>query len=542
MTDDVKVAHHERHRLIEAMKRPDFYPKKPATVELRQTHMSWAFLAGDFVYKVKKPVHFAFTNAFTLGRRYLLCREEVRLNRRLAPDVYLGVLPIIDQGSRYILGDSADSFHPQVQEYAVHMRRLPDELMLDHLLRTDAVPADAMKTIAARIAAFHSAASPAASLQYGSATAVDRTVIRNLEECRTHIVEMIGARVYEDIKNYLTVFIDTHRTFLNERAYKGRVREGHGDLRCEHVCMNKKLDIIDCIEFDPALRYGDVASDVAFLAMDLDASNEACLSDKFISEYVNETGDAGVVTLLNFYKCHRACVRGKVDSIKSHDHDLPDDEREQVGKCGRAKFELAARYARRGRPSLIAVCGLVGSGKSTIANNLRLRTGFEVLNSDRVRKQLASVPEDFRSKSDYGSGLYSPGFDQLTYSALLDGARDRLRKGRGVLLDATFKTPKHRAAVLDLAGEMRVPAVFVECCAAERQILSRLAERAKDLSEVSDATAEIYQIQKRDYVPLSELPDSRHLIVNTGEGVEASMDRLEGMLATLNESSREDRS
>ena len=542
MTDDLKVAHHERHRLIEAMKRPDFYPNKPATVELRQTHMSWAFLAGDLVYKVKKPVHFAFADAFTLGRRYLLCREEVRLNRRLAPDVYLGVLPIIDQGSRYILGESADSFHPRVQEYAVHMRRLPDELMLDHLLRTDAVPADAMKTIAARIAAFHSAASAAASLQYGSATAVQRTVIRNLEECRTHIVGMIGARAYQDIENYITVFIDSHRTFLNERAYKGRVREGHGDLRCEHVCMNKKIDIIDCVEFDPALRYGDVASDVAFLAMDLDASDEAALSDKFITEYDKATADADLATLLNFYKCHRACVRGKVDSLKSLDHDLPDDEREQAGKRGRAKFELAARYARRGRPSLIAVCGLVASGKSTIANKLRLRTGFEVLNSDRVRKQLASVPEDFRSKSDYGTGLYSPGFDQLTYSALLDEARDRLRKGRGVLLDATFKNPQHRAAVLALADETGVPALFVECRATEKQTISRLAERAKDVSEVSDATAEIYQIQKRDYVPLSELPDRQHLIVNTGEEVEGNMDRLEGMLATLYESSRKDRS
>ena len=513
--------------MIEAMKRPEFYPNKPAKVELRQTHMSWAFLAGDFVYKVKKPVHFAFADAFTLRQRFLLCREEVRLNRRLAPDVYLGVVPIIDRGSRYFPGDSKDSFDPQVREYAVHMRRLPDELMLDHQVRAgDIRPGGAMSKIAARLAVFHGSAASTWSLRYGSPAAVERTVIGNLEECRTDLQNLLGTGAYEAIANYLAGFIRAHREFLNERAYQGRVREGHGDLRCEHVCMSDKIDIIDCVEFDAALRYADVASDVAFLAMDLDAHDRPDLSDEFIAGYVKATGDHDLPTLLNFYKCHRACVRGKVDALKTRDRDLSAEEHEQARTRGRAKFELAVRYARRGTPSILTVCGLVASGKSTIANKLRLRTGFEVLNSDRVRKHLASVSENFRSKDEYGAGLYTARFDQLTYGSLLDGARNRLLKGRGVILDATFKNPEHRAAVLALADELGVPAVFVECRASEDETLRRLAAREKDASEVSDATAEIYQAQKREFVPLSELPQSHRVIINTGEDVDAA-DRLE---------------
>ena len=295
--------------------------------------------------------------------------------------------------------------------------------------------------------------------------------------------------------------------------------------------MSDQIEIIDCVEFAPALRYGDVASDVAFLAMDLDAHERPDLADEFIAEYVKATGDFELPTLLNFYKCHRACVRGKVDALRARDNNLLGEEREQARNRGRAKFELAASYARRGKPSLIAVCGVVASGKSTMANKVRLRTGFEVLNSDRVRKQLASVSEDFRSKDDYGAGFYTKEFDQLTYGCLLDGARDRLLKGRGAILDASFKNPQHRAAVLALADELKVPAVFVECRATENETLRRLAERAKDTSEVSDATAEIYQLQKREYAPLSELPGGRHLIVNTGEDIEPAMKRIEETIA-----------
>jgi hypothetical protein len=500
--------------------------------------MSWAFLAGDFVYKVKKPVHFAFADAFILQQRYLLCREEVRLNRRLAPDVYLGVLPIIDEGSRYVLGDSAHVYHPLVREFAVQMRRLPDELMLDHQLKAGDIRPDAMSKIAARLAAFHGSAASAGSLRYGSPAAVERTVIGNLEESRTDIERLVGNRAYEVIANYLTGFIRAHRELLTERAYKGRVREGHGDLRCEHVCMSDKIEIIDCVEFDQALRYGDVASDVAFLAMDLDASGVPDLADEFIGAYAKETGGADLATLVTFYKCHRACVRGKVDCLKSLAPDIPPDERKTAGERALAKFALAARYAGRGRPSLLVVCGLIASGKSTVAEALRLRTGFEVFNSDRLRKQLASIPAEVHSRSDYGTGLYTPAFDRLTYDALLDRAHASLRKGRGVILDAAFKNPQFRKAALALANEMEVPAVFVECHATEEETIRRLNDRAQEGTGVSDATAEIYEVQKQEYVPLSEVPDSLHFVINAGEDFESAVQRIERTLATVFESQR----
>jgi hypothetical protein len=494
--------------------------------------MSWVFLAGGEVYKVKKPVNYAFADATTLESRYFFCGEEVRLNRRLAPGTYLGVVPIVDRGSRLALGDYGEVHSPSVREYAVRMRRLPEDRMLDHLLRIGQVSPQVIEKIARRLTAFHRAASIANGSRYGSAVAISQMVLGNLAECRPAIKATVGERGFDPIQDYLSGFIRAHGELLDERVRQGRVREGHGDLRCEHVCLTEEIDIFDCVEFDEKLRYGDVASDLAFLAMDLDAFGAPHLAAELIRAYSKETDDRALATLITFYKCHRACIRGKVDYLKSLESEVPPEEQEQARERARTKFTLAARFAACGRPALLIVCGLVASGKSTMAEKLRVRTGFDVLSSDHVRKQLAGIPDNLHRHSDYRAGIYTPAFDRLIYGTLIEQARRRLAAGRGAVLDATFKSPVYRSAAIALADQMKVPVLFVECRTDERETLRRLRDRADDHAEVSDATEEIYASHKRDYIPITEVPARLYLAVNTSEDLEPALRRFEGALAT----------
>ncbi|MGD0291581.1 MAG: AAA family ATPase [Candidatus Binataceae bacterium] len=520
-------------RLIEAMMEPDFYPDRPSRIEVKQTHMSYVFLAGEYVYKVKKPVRFNFADCSTLAMRYELCREEVRLNRRLAPEVYLGVIPIVRVGPRFLLGHESRRYDPKAQEYAVKMRRLPEDRMLDRLVRTGEPNTALIDELAKRLANFHRGASTAAGWRYGSATAVRRSVLGNLDECERFLGYTLTDRKFAAIDDYLKGFIVAHRELLNDRVRQGHVRDGHGDLRCEHICMTNGIQIFDCLEFSERLRCADVASDIAFLAMDLDSLGSSRLADEMVSAYAEETADEKFPTLINFYKCHRACVRGKVESLKSLENEVPSAEREQARDCARAHFTLAFAYASRGKPALVVVCGLSGTGKSTVSRMLQYRTGFEMLVSDRLRKRLAGVAETFDGDAPYGAGIYSAAFDRLTYDTLLARADGHLLEGRGVIIDATFKRPEDRRAALATGFQIGVPVLFVECRADHGEVLRRLRERTSKGAGPSDATEEVYLRQREEFVPIREVSARQHLVVDTTKGIEHVLPPIEDSLSHL---------
>src|SRR5215469_3207246 len=283
-----------RSALIEALMRPETYPNWPSSVELRETHISRAFLAGDYVYKIKKPVRFSFVDASTLSRRRYLCEEEVRLNRRLAPDVYLGVVPIVRRENRLMIAEVGEGIGA-AQEYAVKMRRLDEAAMLDRLIAADAVRESDIAMIARRLAAFHESTPFGRGWAYGSAAAIWRLVGGNLEELRQDCATVAGKAELDQLDGFNRSFVETRWRLLNNRALNGRVREGHGDLRCEHVSVaDGVVTIIDCVEFSEALRYGDVASDLAFLAMDLDRLGVPALADTLVKAYREASQDAGV--------------------------------------------------------------------------------------------------------------------------------------------------------------------------------------------------------------------------------------------------------
>ncbi len=499
--------------LIAAMTRPDFYPERPAAVELRQTHISYVLLAGEFVYKVKKPVRFPFLDASTLARRHDLCREEVRLNRRLAPSVYLEVTPLVRSGPGYALGRPGAA--AQAGEFAVKMRRLDERRMLDRLIREGTADAGTLRAVAARVAAFHGAASRAHAWRYGSAAAVWRRVMGDLADYENFIGYTVSEAGLSRIENYCRAFVASHWEAINQRAHTGRVRECHGDLRAEQVCMDEQLNIFDCVEFSERLRYCDVASEAAFLAMDLDRLGAPRLAQEFISSYAELAGDEGLAPMLPFYKCYRASIRGMVETRRSLEPEVAAGERDTARALARAYFALARRYATLGAAAIVAVCGLSGAGKSTLARALHRRIGFEVLNSDAVRKRLAGVTGAGPAKEGYAEGIYSAGFTARTYDTMAGEAGSAVAAGKGVILDATFRNPANRRPVIEAAARAQVPLLFVECRCDEGEALRRLRERAGRPGEISDATEEVYLRQRSEFVAPAEVPAENHLVADT---------------------------
>jgi aminoglycoside phosphotransferase family enzyme/predicted kinase len=521
--------------MIAAMLRPEFYPERPARVEFRQTHISCVFLAGDSAYKIKKPVRFTFLDASSLARRHVLCLEEVRLNRRLAPEVYAGVHSIVQSAGGFALGPEAPLPDPNAIEYAVKMRRLPDEWMLDRMVAENRADAKLMHAIAARLAEFHRTAPADRAWTYGSAAAVWRGAIANIAEAERFVGYTVSDADFSAIEEFVRTYTGSHWEMFNRRAHGGRIREGHGDLRCEHVCIGPagRILIIDCIEFSEQLRYGDIASDVGFLAMDLERLGARKLADELIGAYAELAGDDDLPVLLPFYKCCRAAIRGKVESLRSREPEVDPGERERARQLAEAAFALAVRYARRSAPALVAVCGRSGTGKSTLARTLRNRNGFEILSSDHVRKRIAGIAPEVHARAPYKGGIYSDEFTRRAYEALLAEARALLDEGRGVILDATFKDHADRAAALRLAAQRGVPALFVECRADEAEVIRRLRARADRPDEVSDATTEIFRQQAAEFEPLTEIAARNRLVVDTTRGYDEAADQVERALDAL---------
>ena len=505
--------------IVEAMMRPAFYPEHPEKVELIQTHISYVFIAGAFVYKLKKAVRFSFIDCTDLSQRRHLCGEEIRLNRRLAPDVYLGMYPIFRVGPDFVFGDESAE-HSLAVDYVLKMRRLPAECMLDRMLARREVDLTTIRKLASVIVDFYRTASFTHAARYGSASELWRLIVGELIDMERLLGLTLTPEELPTIENYCRGFITAHWEMLNARVQAGRVREGHGDLRCEHICIeDRKISIFDCVEFSERLRTCDIASEVAFLAMDLDRLGAQDLADELVGAVAESAQDEQLPLLMPFYKCYRAVIRGVVESLRSRQAEIEDDERKSaIGLAGRY-FSLACDYAKAARPAIVVVCGLSGTGKSTLARALKHRFGFAIVSSDRTRKKLASIPAESSAANAYQAGIYSKASTVSTYVAMLDDAEHLLIDATGVILDATFQDPAHRKAALDLAARVKVPILFVECRADDAEIRRRLIERQKTGHNPSDATVEVYLRQLEDFVPLSEIPASNHLLVDTARPI-----------------------
>jgi len=320
---------------------PKAYPETPLQgIELVQTQMSFIFLTNDYVYKVKKSVNLGYLDYTILDKRHFYCQREVELNRRLCPDVYLGVVPISrDKGNISIEGQG------EAIEYAVKMHRLPQAAMMDELLTNNQVSPQMLTNLAHKLVEFHQQAETNANISaFSDLDAITQNTEENFTQTGKYIGSTISQEKYEHIKDYTDSFIEKNTSLFHKRITDGRIRDCHGDLHAAHICFTNGICIYDCIEFNDRFRYCDVASEVAFLAMDLDHYERADLSRSFVNAYVARSRDEELLRLLNFYKCYRAYVRGKVESFKLDDPYIPEEEKTGVLAIARNYFDLAESY------------------------------------------------------------------------------------------------------------------------------------------------------------------------------------------------------
>lgn len=326
--------------LVQALTNPKAYPHNPKTIELVQTQISFVFLAGAYVYKVKKPVDFGFLDFTTLQKRLFYCQQEVTLNRRLCPDFYLGVVPIIQKDKNFLVEGNGKAV-----EYAVKMRPLPDQRMMDRLLRNNQVTPEMVEKVAKRLVKFHQEAEISKQLaEIGSLDTVAKNSEENFVQAKSYVNQTITPKQYERIKDYTYQFMKENEKLFAKRVKEGRIKDCHGDLHAAHICLTDGICIFDCIEFNDRFRYIDVASEIAFLCMDLDYHGHPKLAQHFAEAYVKASGDKELVKLLDFYKCYRAYVRGKVESFQLDDPHIPAEQKAEKAEVAKKYFELAESY------------------------------------------------------------------------------------------------------------------------------------------------------------------------------------------------------
>jgi aminoglycoside phosphotransferase family enzyme/predicted kinase len=516
--------------LIDALKQPAAYPldaSAGAGIETIQTHISYLFLTSDRVYKLRKSIALPFLSFATRAERTADCLREVSLNRRLAPDVYLGVAPVAcDERGEWRVGAPSETLATapgagETFEHCVVMRRLSAGRDAESLLAGGVLAPAHIDALASMLAAFHDRAdvavaqpAPAAWLAELARLVGDSVALALDSGCG----ELDAAQLARDRDRLLDV-LAARRTLFERRIEQRRLVDGHGDLRLEHVYFERDDTdpiAIDCVEFDSVLRRVDCAAEIAFLAMDLEYRGRRDLSERLLARYAEARDDFDLYGVIDFHIAHRALVRTGVAAVGAME--------EEIGPAGRrAAAGSAAAHARlahevMGRPKepvVVLTCGMVGTGKSSVAAAIRDRLGGAVVASDRTRKHLAGLPPSTRASAAPGEGIYSEEFTHRVYAGVLQRAEPVIGSGRAVVLDATWsrKAWRHQARVWAEANEQRP--LLVEVCCARETIRARLARRERDPERVSDAGPDFLAVSARSFEAPDEWPESDHLVVWT---------------------------
>jgi hypothetical protein len=500
-----------------------------AGFDLIETHISWVFLGATEVFKVKRPVDLGFLDFTTLEKRRDACDAEVRLNRRLAPHAYLGVVPVtVDASGTHHIGRGGP-----IVDWAVHMRRLAIERRADELLLGGVLERRQIEELAAHVARFHKAARcDEETSRHGSVATIRRNVEENFEQTRESIVEYLTPNQSREIEAWQRDMLTDDARFA-ARVDAGRVRDGHGDLRLEHVYFgtDESITIIDCIEFNDRFRYGDVCADIAFLSMDLAWHGRVDLAEHFLARYARESNDYDLYSVVNFYESYRAFVRGKVASLLASDTEASAEARERARQEARRYFVLSLAYERPPLvpPRVVAVGGLIASGKSAVAATIGDMLAAPVLSSDRTRKRLMGREPTESMRSQAWSGAYSPSATEEVYGEIFRLADVVVSSGRPVVIDASFRTIAMREAARALAKHHGVPFLLVECGAPRELIEERLAARERAGLHESDARTDMLEEFERRFEHVDELPPSEHVRLNTSQSRTETRQQLEAL-------------
>lgn len=511
-------------RLLSFLSDVDSYPHHPPQVTLVQTHASWVFIAPPYVYKIKKPVNLGFLDFSTLELRHADCERELALNRRLAEGIYLGLEPICERDGRLHFGSDG-----VIVEWAVKMREMDPRYFLKQLMKNQAVGIPEMDRIVDKLQRFYATQPP---LPKNAVTTANEHLRQGTEDnfktARQFVGQSLSQHALDAIALYTREFFTRQSTLLDSRLHDGWIRDCHGDLHLEHIHLSPEtVRIYDCIEFNTDFRRIDVACDIAFLAMDLDFNDRPDLARHIVERFALLLHDHGMKALMDFYKCYRACVRGKVESLHASAETVAEAEKQSSLQLARRYFQLALQYAVAGStPRVFVFMGKVASGKSALAEALSQETGWTILSSDRLRKILAGTPLNHRGSTAERDALYAPEMTRKTYDLLFDQALASLRKGHSVILDATFSKLDHRNALKQLMTSEGCDIRWIEAHASEPVVRERLQERDQDATVVSDARLEDYKRLSADYEPPHELLPNEKLSILTDGKLDQVFDAL----------------
>ena len=486
-------------RLVERLRDPRRFPHPATDVQLVETHISWVLLAGDFAYKVKKPLDLGFLDFSTREKRRAACEEEIRLNRRLAPEIYLDVALITGTPDDPLVGGAGTAI-----EYAVRMRRFDRALELDRLLAAGQLPVERVDELARLVARFH-AAVPAATPEgpYGTPEAALAAPLANFE----HLAALEhGADDVARVAALREWTVATHARLaplIRERLAGGFVRECHGDLHLANMVLHEdRVVVFDCIEFNPALRWIDVMAEVAFTAMDLRHRGRADFAQRFLNDYLEDTGDYAGLRVLPYYLVYRAMVRAKVAAIRAaQEKDTVAQERDEADF--RAHLALAEAFAAPRAPALAITTGASGSGKSFLAAQLAASGDWIRIRSDVERKRLAGLEASARSRAGVGESLYAAEKTERTYARLAEFARVVVEAGFPVVVDATFLERTQRDAFRGLARDLGVPFLIIAPDTSISVMRERLIAREQAGSDASEATLAVLERQLTRAEPLA---------------------------------------
>lgn len=507
-------------RIIRELSRPQAYPYNVKKVEVLQTHVSIIFLAGKLVYKIKKAVNFDFLDFTTLEKRHHYCLEELHLNRRLSPGVYLDVVPITEGPDGLLISDPATG--DAAVEYAVKMKRLDETSILSSLLLNGSVDDLTINAIAKKIADFHMGAGRSDRItKKGGTDAVVFNTEEDFLQVGPYVGETLSRKAFDRIADYTRTYLEVNRDLFQKRETDGWIRDGHGDLHSRNIFLTDGIQVLDCIEFNERFRYGDVLCDAAFLAMDMERLGSRDLTANFTDSYLSLMDQSDLKGLFNFYKCYRAVVRGKVEGFRSRDPDISPDEHDSARENAHNYFLLAEQYARSLTPPvLVAACGPMGSGKTTLAGALSDLLDLEVLSSDKIRKELAGIDPAEHRHVPFNTDIYSREFSKRTYDHLHERAAAYLRRGKSVFIDASYMDSGTRLMAMRTARRENVRSLLLYIDPGEEELRKRLRKRDRETAIVSDGREEILSAQMHAFETPREIPVEMKLTLGYSGGLE----------------------
>ena len=493
--------------------------------QLIQTHASFVLLIGDRVFKIKKPVNFGFLDFSTLDKRKYYCEREIELNRRSCDSLYLGILPIYRTGG----GLSFTAHQPEdpVVEYAVHMQRMKESGFLKNRIRHRALTDRVLRRIALRLKDLYDRTSTEKDelQEQGLPENIKKSTDENFVQLLPGINQVWNRQGLLAIQTFTDRFLDEKRGLFMNRIQEGWIRDCHGDLHLEHIYFEgKQVCIFDCIEFNERFRIGDVASDIAFLAMDLDFNHSPEAGKHFVSIMKKTLQDPGMEPILNFYKVYRAIVRAKVHSMTAADPQLAKDRVRKEIRMAERYFQLALHYSLHGsKPILFVFSGQIASGKSTLASELSGLLHIPAYMTDRIRKELAGIPPETPTPESRKSEIYSEAFSIRTYQALLERAGRRLESGQSVILDGTFRMKEAREKILRLAARHEALPLFITTYCSRDSTKKRLEERSHTPGSISDARLSELDLMEESFEPYET---ERRISIQTDHSREESLQIL----------------